>query len=292
MIKWFAAALAVGFMISGSAQAACTTTGYPYPLANGSTADAGQVTADLDCAPIHGLANWTGSVGIGTTTPTDILDVTGASVIGVGPERLSLNIGSIGFNRKVATGQIYNTSYYAYQFQHTPSATQANDNLTIQVYAPNGTTVTGAALTVVGTGTVVVGGTTGTGALYVNGVAGGTQAWVPPSDARLKKNVAPLTGGLALVERLEPIRFQWRLPAERPIGKELKLSTDDPQVGFLAQDVERIVPEAVSAPKKGGREIYGLDEGALVPVLVAAVKEQQAEIEQLRGELAALKSAR
>ncbi|MBV9509315.1 MAG: hypothetical protein JO303_03420, partial [Caulobacteraceae bacterium] len=79
MMKWFAGALAAGLLASGAAHAACTATTYPYPLANGSTADAGQVTADLDCAPIHGLANWSGNVGIGTTTPLAPLQVNGVA---------------------------------------------------------------------------------------------------------------------------------------------------------------------------------------------------------------------
>ncbi len=45
-------------------------------------------------------------------------------------------------------------------------------------------------------------------------------------------------------------------------------------------------------PSKTNGGLYGLEMDALVPVLVAAVKEQQVEIEQLRAEVAALKKAR
>src|SRR5215469_12834677 len=58
------------------------------------------------------------NVGIGTTTPTDALDVTGQVVFGnPSAGRLSLGAESLGFNRKIATGVIYNSGEYAYQFQ-------------------------------------------------------------------------------------------------------------------------------------------------------------------------------
>jgi len=50
----------------------CSPSSWPYALANGNVADAGQVTADLNC-PVYGLAHFNGDVGIGTTTPSGAL---------------------------------------------------------------------------------------------------------------------------------------------------------------------------------------------------------------------------
>ena len=134
---------------------------------------------------------------------------------------------------------------------------------------------------------------------YVNGQAGGTTAWTNASDARLKKDVTPITGALAVVEQLQGVRYRWRPVAEREVGKDLKLPLDEPQIGFIAQDVEKVVPEAVDAPKPGSNDVYSLKETKLIPVLVEAIKEeaatakeQQAEIEALRSEIAALKAGR
>ena len=63
-------------------------------------------------------------------------------------------------------------------------------------------------------------------------------------------------------------------------------------MGFIAQEVEKVAPQAVSVPRKGSDDIYGLKEGSLVAVLVEAVKEQQSEIEELRAKVAILTSAR
>jgi hypothetical protein len=91
-----------------------------------------------------------GNVGIGTTTPGDLLDVNGNAVFGNSNERLSMGSGSLGFNRRVATGNIYNTANYAYQFQHTGNSASGSDYLALQVYSPSGSNITPNALTING----------------------------------------------------------------------------------------------------------------------------------------------
>jgi hypothetical protein len=100
-----------------------------------------------------------GNVGIGTTVPGDKLDVLGDVVFGSATERLSLRSGGIGFNRKVTTGAIYDSSRFAYQFNHTPSSTNTSDYLALQVYSGSGANITAEALVVNGLGNVGVGRT-------------------------------------------------------------------------------------------------------------------------------------
>jgi hypothetical protein len=229
-----------------------------------------------------------GYLGIGTTAPADALDVTAPIVLGNSTERLSINSGSIGFNRRVATGQIYNTSAYAYQWQHIASSTAASDWLELQVYAPGGGTVTGSALAVNGNGGVTVGG--GQLSTYLfssNGVAGGTNSWATTSDARLKTNIVPLAGALSAVLKLQGVSYSFIAPQNRTVGQDLNLP-DTPQVGFLAQDVAKVAPQAVLAPADPTAQTYGLMESKLIPYLVEAIKAQQAEIATLQAQVAAL----
>lgn len=79
-----------------------------------------------------------GNIGIGTTTPNDMLDVNGFSIFGASVEKISVGSGSLGFNRKVATGAIYDNTRFGYQFQHTGSTTAGSDYLALQVYNPGG----------------------------------------------------------------------------------------------------------------------------------------------------------
>jgi hypothetical protein len=141
-------------------------------------------------------------------------------------------------------------------------------------------------------GNVGIGTTTPSKLLYVNGSAGGTQSWNQASDGRLKTNIVPVTGGLALVERLNPVRYDWRKPADREVGKGLNLPIGERQIGFIAQEVEKVVPEAVTKPEGGSDAAYGLKQDSLIPVLVAAINEQQAEIKALQDQVAALKAQR
>jgi hypothetical protein len=59
------------------------------------------------------------------------------------------------------------------------------------------------------------------------------------------------------------------------------------QLGFLAQEVEKVLPEAVVKRKDGK---YGLQYNAFIPVLVESQKEVIKENEALKSEIASLKS--
>lgn len=115
-----------------------------------------------------------------------------------------------------------------------------------------------------------------------NGVVYGTT-----SDYRVKYDDGPITDAVARVSALRPIRFRWRSHPD-----------NEPEDGFLAHEVQEVVPEAVSGAKdevlqpddprvtEGGEEagtmiLQGLDTGRLVPLLTAAVQELAARLNAL-----------
>jgi len=129
--------------------------------------------------------------------------------------------------------------------------------------------------------------------LEVNGTAGGSSGWQTLSDERLKKNIVPINDALAIVEKLRGVRFDWREAKERSVGQELNLPVKTPQIGFVAQDVKSVLPEAVTA-RAGG--LLSMQENKIVPVLVEAVKrlvaietEDRRTIRSLQSQVAALK---
>jgi hypothetical protein len=131
----------------------------------------------------------------------------------------------------------------------------------------NTTTNSGNKLEVNGTarfGSVIV-GSLGTGTVYSNG---GTLTNTNPSDRRLKTNVIPLTYGLADILKLNPVSYNW------------KDGTNGKQFGFIAQEVQEIMPDAV---KPG--EYLGLEKDAIYSALVNSVKELNKEIELLKSQI-------
>ncbi len=105
---------------------------------------------------------------------------------------------------------------------------------------------------------------------------GGQVAWTAASDSRIKKNIVNSNYGLATVLKLRPVEYNLT-------------SNDLKQVGFIAQEVQKLVPEVVTGKEgdisKG--EILGITYSNLVPVLTKAIQEQQKQIEDQNSKIAA-----
>jgi len=121
--------------------------------------------------------------------------------------------------------------------------------------------------------------------LVVNGLAaktaGGT-TWLSISDGRLKDITGEYTRGLDAVTRLRPVTFYYK--PDNPKG----LPTDEENIGFIAQEVQEVFPEAVNEGPDGYLDFN------MHPVnvaLVNAVKELKAENEALREEICQIKAA-
>jgi hypothetical protein len=112
--------------------------------------------------------------------------------------------------------------------------------------------------------------TTGTNTTYGTG-----------SDYRLKENIAPMTGALAVVAQLKPVTYKW------------KLDGSDGQ-GFIAHELQEVIPDAVTGEKDAVNEdnsikIQTVDTSFLVATLTAAIQELKAELDATKAEVAALK---
>ncbi|MFN1218849.1 tail fiber domain-containing protein [Chryseobacterium kwangjuense] len=102
------------------------------------------------------------------------------------------------------------------------------------------------------------------------------------SDMRLKTGIKDIGYGLETVMALQPKQYEISNHIEIKDGKPVAdpgLNTKH-KIGFLAQDLYKLVPEAVQKPKDDRKEIWTVDYSVLVPALTKAIQEQQAEIEQ------------
>lgn len=88
------------------------------------------------------------------------------------------------------------------------------------------------------------------------------------SDEKLKKNIKALSSNLASVLSLTPKEFQYKTDKE-----------EKRRFGFMASEVEEILPELVSTDDKGNK---GIDITEMIPLLVGAIKELKKEVELLK----------
>jgi hypothetical protein len=105
---------------------------------------------------------------------------------------------------------------------------------------------------------------------YCNGT---TCGWMNYSDIKLKKNVQPLTGALERLLKLRGVTYEWKEPENH--GNET-----GPQTGFIAQEVEQVMPNVVGTDLKGLKTITlrGMDS-----LLVESIRTLKAENDGLRS---------
>ena len=104
----------------------------------------------------------------------------------------------------------------------------------------------------------------------------GKSSGINLSDIRLKRFVHVLDYGIAEVKKLIPVSWLW---------KDIQAHGDRKEIGFIAQDVQALIPEVVS--KKDG--YLGIDYPKLIAVLVNAIKQQQTQIDDLARKIEELK---
>jgi hypothetical protein len=105
------------------------------------------------------------------------------------------------------------------------------------------------------------------------------------SDCNLKEKITVITCALAKVQQLRGVEYDWNEVGIRLNGG---IPTDDGKTGFfnihdvgvIAQEVERVMPEAVRNKEDGYK---GVRYEKLIPLLIEAIKEQQVEIELLQA---------
>ena len=110
-----------------------------------------------------------------------------------------------------------------------------------------------------------------------------TMVYGTGSDYRIKSNVVPLSNSIDFINKLNPIYFTFNLEPTEVVA------------GFLAHEIQEVIPSAVSGEKdavdaSGNMVIQHLDNSFIIPYLTAAVQElsaKNAALEQSLGSLEA-----
>jgi len=261
-----------------------------------------------------------GRVGIGTTSPAQLLHVSGSGTQAIRLEN-TLGTGNVNLELKL-TGNTFkigqnNTSLY---FEDTAGREYlwyqgANERMRIH---SNGTVAinnTNSTYFLEVTGSSVIGGLRvqgpGSGgnypALFRDSDAtsgfqqllrierGGSQVghigttntsttYSTSSDYRLKENVKLIAGATSRILQLKPSRFNFIADPDHTVD------------GFIAHEAQAVVPECVTGEKDavdadGNPVMQGIDQSKLVPLLTAALQEAIGEIKSLKDRVAALEAS-
>jgi Chaperone of endosialidase len=209
-----------------------------------------------------------GFVGIGTTIPTSLLTVGKADGTSTAAELVLNPSAATNEGGQIVIKKSLNGSVSDWTIDQVGSSSA---NARFRIFSTGEL----AGLTILENGYVGLGNIAPTVRLHVSGdiiansVAG-------TSDRRFKTNIHPVDNALAKVKALQGVYFNWNQKdfPEKDFGSQNEL-------GLIAQEVEKVVPEIVS--KDNSKEEYrSVKYDKLVALLVEAMKEQQKQIEQLQ----------
>ena len=246
-------------------------------------------------------------LGLGTTSPTSQLSVVGAnSGFEVNGDSGSSNARLLAYDRNASAYRQmdFNASQHTFQTSGTErcrinssgqvlvsDVTRTYGNTSSPLYSAGNSDQTSGAMPLelaVASGSggfrYLAGFSNVSGFIGSISVSGSTTSYNTTSDYRLKENVTPLSGAANRLAQIPVHRFNF-------------ISDPDTTVdGFLAHEVQAIVPEAVHGEKDainadGKPEYQGIDQSKLVPLLTAALQEALTEIESLKARVAALEGA-
>jgi trimeric autotransporter adhesin len=157
-----------------------------------------------------------------------------------------------------------NNLFLGYNTQPNISTTSSNQlNIANLIY---GRDATGA-----GAGNIGIWVANPTEKLHVGGNVLAT-SYLYTSDRRLKDDITPLTGASDLLSRLEGVSFSWKWDGRSDIG-------------FIAQDVEKVLPQIVHTGNDGMKSV---EYGNIVPLLVEGYKSEKSRADGLEKRLEAL----
>jgi hypothetical protein len=216
----------------------------------------GAPTSSIDIAA-------SGRVGMGTASPSTSLHVNSATAAfnSLGQFLIS---DSADTNRQLRFG--YDSTIEAGWIQ----ASKVNTNFEPLLLNPNG-------------GNVGIGTSAPTDALSVSGNAskttGGT--WAVFSDERLKNIKGSFNTGLKAVMQLQPVRYEYR--SDNTLG----IKSAGEHIGFGAQAVQKVIPEAVMTNTNG---YLMVNSDPILWTMLNAIKEQQKEIVELKRQIRQLRA--
>ena len=96
------------------------------------------------------------------------------------------------------------------------------------------------------------------------------------SDQTLKKDITTINDALGLCGKLRGVSYKW-------------IKDDKPSIGVIAQEIEQHIPEIVTTTQLDGKDVKSVDYGKIVGVLINAVNELKAELDEYKATFETIK---
>ena len=272
---------ALGYGNKAYAVYATSLGSYSYTYGNNSMAIGNRVNAYSYGETALGMYNTIYSpVSATTPSPDDRLLVVGnGSKVSRSDAMVILKNGSIGMGTSTPASttklSVYGTNADKTNISIYTEASGGEINSGIRAYA-TGTETTNYGIY------AYASGATNNYAGYFNGNVTVTGTFANPSDSRYKTNIEKIENSLDKIMLINGVRFDWRSDEfpDMNFGGET-------QIGVIAQEVEKVLPELVFTDENGYKSV---SYEKLTPVLIEAIKEQQEEVEALKTENEKLKN--
>ncbi|WP_412474281.1 tail fiber domain-containing protein [Halobacteriovorax sp. YZS-1-1] len=108
--------------------------------------------------------------------------------------------------------------------------------------------------------------------------AGGAATFSCSSDRRLKHDIEDFNDGIEAIMKLRPRTYVWRADDKKVLN-----------YGFIAQEVQEVIPHAVTEDEREEGTFLSLDQGAFTPYIINAIQDLNTEIEDNHREISSLK---
>ena len=230
--------------------------------------------------------NASGNVGMGTGSPTLPSGRTGLVIRPTNSQTtseiiLQSNNNTDGTTAGLAISNIFNDGAAIYQRSgsHLRFGTNDLERMRITETGNVGIGMIGAAYRLDVSGSARISGSLAVGNILPSATVGRIDAAndvvaFSTSDARFKTNIFPISSSLDKIKQISGVEFDW-IP-------DIKHGYEGHDVGVIAQELEKVLPEVVTTRDNG---YLAVKYEKIVPLLIEAIKEQQKQIDELRTRL-------
>ena len=104
---------------------------------------------------------------------------------------------------------------------------------------------------------------------------------ITPFDYNIYSSITPIKNPLVKLSKINGVEFDWKPTTEEE--KRLVHANEGHDIGVIAQEIEKVIPEIVETREKSGYKAVKYEK--IVPLLIEAIKELKQEVDELKKQI-------